>query len=98
MRPVRGVFNETKLHVLQVTSTAEDREYAATTPEQFAENTFSMMAAFPANPLEKLLLPEDLQQLKSAYMPEATTMAAAMETQKGSILLQYTMLWAVAAI
>ena len=81
---------------MQVTTTDELREYADTTPEQYAELVFNMMAVFPANPLKKLLSPEDLQQLRNSYNLEAICMAEEMCTERGSIELQYTMQWAVA--
>ena len=79
---------------LQVTSTHELRVYSNITPTQFAELMFNMMAAFPTNALDKLLTPEQLQQLRDTYMPEATSMAEGMVTEDGSIALHYTMLWA----
>ena len=81
---------------MQVTMTDELREYADTTPAQYAELMFNMMAAFPANPLNRLLSSEDLQQLRDTYTPEATCMAEEMCTEGGSIVLRYTMQWAVA--
>ena len=81
---------------MQVTLTDELREYIHTTPEQYAELIFNMMAAFPANPLHELLSTEDLQQLRASYTPEATHMAEEMCTEGGSIVLKYTMHWAVA--
>ena len=68
--------------------------YSNITPTQFAELMFNMMAAFPTNALDKLLTPEQLQQLRDTYMPEATSMAEGMVTEDGSIALHYTMLWA----
>ena len=52
------------------------------------------MSAFPTNALDKLLTCKQLQQLRDAYMPEATSMAEGMVTEDGSIALHYTMQWA----
>ena len=81
-----------------MTSTDELRVYSNITPTQFAELMFNMMAAFPTNALDKLLTPEQLQQLRDAYMPEATSMAEGMVMEDGSIGLHYTMLWARAIV
>ena len=81
---------------LQVTASQELRLYSNMTPEQYAELVFNMMATFPANPLNELLTPEQQQQLKAAYMPEASAMAESMQTHEGDIALHYTMQWAVA--
>ena len=62
----------------------------------YASTTFNSMVNFPATPLGDLLDPEQLQQLKAAYMPQAIAMGNAMQTEDGSIELQYTMQWAVA--
>lgn len=88
--------SEAFLALMQITKTAELREYAHTTPEQFVELIFNMMVAFPANPLDKLLSPGELQQLRTSYTPDAIQMAEEMYTERGSIALRYTMQWAVA--
>lgn len=79
-----------------MSTTNEVRLYSGMQPEQYAELMFDMMAAFPANPLDQLLSPEQMQHLRAAYMPEATAKAERMRTEDGDIALRYTMQWAVA--
>lgn len=80
------------MQYIQVTVTEEVRLYTDMT----AEHIFLMMITFPANPLYQDLSPEQLRQLKAAYMPEAVAMAETMRTESDNIALCYTMQWAVA--
>ena len=74
----------------------EVKAYTAVDPEQFAGLIFDMVATFPASPLDQLLSSRQLQQLRAAYMPEATVMAEGMCTGNEGVALHFTMQWAIA--
>ena len=80
----------------QVATSQEVKAYTAADPEQFAGLIFDMVATFPASPLDELISARQLQQLRAAYMPEATAMADGMRTGNDGVSLHFTMQWAIA--
>ena len=76
--------------------TEERRVSKDTSPIHFAEQTFAMMARFPAHPLDRYLQAQQAEELKAAYLPEALAMVGPMQTADGSVAMPYTMLWGVA--
>lgn len=82
---------------IQVTETAEEFVKSCCTPQQYAESIFKMMETFPTTPMSSQLDCDQIEELRSMYMPLAIQQAESW-TSGGDIVVPYTMLWAKALV